>query len=49
MDPEGRSGGEELGGVKVGETIIRIYCMGKKSIKRNKEITLYFTVPSITT
>lgn len=49
MDPEGRGCGEELGGVKGEETIIRIYCMEKKLIKRNKKITLYFTVPSITT
>jgi len=29
LDPESRGGGEELGGVKGGETIIRIYCMRK--------------------
>ena len=27
MDPEGRKDGEELGGVKGGETLIKIYCM----------------------
>jgi hypothetical protein len=29
VDPEGRGGGEELGGVEGGKTIIWIYCMRK--------------------
>lgn len=39
MDPEGRKDGEELGGVKGGETIIKTYCMENIiyfSIKRGK-------------
>jgi len=39
VDPERRGGGEDLGGVKGGETVIRIYRMRKESIfnKRNKD------------
>lgn len=39
VDPEGRGGGEELGGEEGGKTIIRIYCMRKDSIfnKRKKK------------
>lgn len=39
MDLEGKRGGEELGGVEEGETVIRVYCMVKQSIfnKRGKE------------
>lgn len=31
-DLEGKGGGEELGEVRRGETLIRIYCMGRESI-----------------
>lgn len=38
VDSNGRGCGEELGGVKGGETVIRTYCMKKKSTfnKRKK-------------
>jgi hypothetical protein len=32
VNPEGRRSGEELGGTKGGETVIRIYCMNKETI-----------------
>jgi hypothetical protein len=39
MDPDGREGGEDLGGVEGRKTIIRIYYGRKESIlnKRKKE------------
>lgn len=30
MDPEGGRGGEELGGLEGGDTVIRIYCIRKE-------------------
>jgi hypothetical protein len=32
VDPGGRGGGEELGGVEGGETVIRMYFVKKNSI-----------------
>lgn len=39
VDPDGRGGMEEFGGVEEGESIIRIYYVGKESIlnKRRKK------------
>lgn len=36
MDPKGRDGGEDLGIVERGETIIRISCIRKESISKKK-------------
>jgi hypothetical protein len=36
MAPDGREGGEELGGAGGEETVIRIYYMIKKTIFNNK-------------
>ena len=38
VDLDGRRGGEELGGVEGGETIIRIYYVRKKSIFNKRKI-----------
>ena len=37
IDPDGKRGGEELGGVEGGEIVIRIYCVRKKSNKRKQK------------
>lgn len=36
-DPEGRRGGEKLGGAEGGETLIRIHCMKNQSIINKRE------------
>lgn len=37
MDPDWRGGGEELGGVRGGENIFRIYCVKGKKLFLMKE------------
>lgn len=49
MDLDGRGGEEELGGKEGGETIIRIYCIRKKSIfNKRKPFKYKITTTTIT-
>lgn len=44
VDPEGRGSGEELGGVKGGKIIIKIYCMWKETIFNKEENEIHYSL-----
>lgn len=41
VGPEVSGSGEDLGGVKIGKSIIRIYCLRKQSIFNKRKNKLY--------